>query len=157
MASIARSNPSCLSEEEQRILGWLKFSPGAQPGRRDEMLPSSAAVRARRRRPEPVPQPRPGTIAAVICEVEHYGPESSAQLAWRWAQHLFVPSEVRAWLASGLRSDDLDLIVELRSLGIPPEAVNWVIRGETMLDRIRFRRYAAQDVARTLRHAGLLP
>lgn len=148
---------SYLSEEEQRILGWLKLSPDAQSRRRDETLPSSALVRSKRRQPKPVPQPRPGTIAAVICEVEHYGPESGAQQAWRWAQHLFTPSEVRAWLTSGLRSDDLDLIVELRSLGIPPEAMSWAVRGESMLDRIRLRGYTAQHIARTLRHAGLLP
>ena len=146
-----------LSEEEQRILGWLKLNPDAQSRRPDETLSSSAPVRARRRPPKPAPPPRPGTIAAVICECEHYSPESSAQLAWRWAQHLFTPSEVRTWLTNGLRSDDLDLIVELRSLGIPPEAMNWAVRGESMLDRIRVHGYTAQHVARTLRHAGLLP
>lgn len=147
---------SYLSEEEQRILGWLKLSPDAQSRRRDETPPSSVPVRPRRRQLKPVPEPRPGTIAAVISEVEHHGPESSAQQAWRWAQHLFTPSEVRAWLTSGLRSDDLDLIVELRSLDIPPEAMNWAVRGESMLDRIRLRSYTAQHIARTLRHAGLL-
>lgn len=144
---------SYLSEEEQRILSWL--IPDAQPKRRRETL-SPAAGRAGSRPPRPAP-PRPGTIAAVICEVEHYGPESSAQQAWRWAQHLFAPSEVRAWLASGLRSRDLDLVVEFRSLGIPPEAMSWIIRGECILDRIRLRGYTAQHVARTLRHEGLLP
>ena len=146
-----------LSEEEQRILGWFKLNPDLQSRRRDETLPSQAPVRAKRRRPKPAPQPRPGTIAAVICEVEHHGPEFSEQQAWRWAQRLFTPSQVRAWLTSGLRTDDLDLIVELRSLGIPPEAVNWAVRGESMLDRIRVRGYTAQHIARTLRHAGMLP
>ena len=146
-----------LSEEEQRILGWLKLNPDRPPRRQDETLPSQEPVRARRRRPKPAPQPRPGTIAAVICEVEHHGPEFSEQQAWRWAQHLFTPSEVRAWLTSGLRTDDLDLIVELRSLGIPPEAMTWTVRGESMLDRIRLRGYTAQHIVRTLRHAGLHP
>ena len=146
-----------LSEEEQRILGWLKLNPDAPSRRRDRTLSSPAPVRVRHHRPKPAPQARPGTIAAVICEVEHYGPEFSAQRAWRWAQHLFTPSEVRAWLTNGLRSDDLDLIVELRSLGIPPEAMSWAVRGESMLDRIRLHGYTAQHVARTLRHAGLLP
>lgn len=146
-----------LSEEERRILGWLKLNPDLQSRPRDETLPSQAPVRARRRRPKPAPQPRPGTIAAVICEVEHHGPEFSEQQAWRWAQHLFTPSEVRAWLTSGLRTDDINLIVEFRSLGIPPEAMNWAVRGESMLDRIRVRGYTAQHIARTLRHAGLLP
>src|SRR5712691_10684834 len=108
---------SYLSPEEQRILDWLKLKPDAQSRRRDETL-SSAPVRAGRRPRKPPAQPPPGTIAAVICEIEHYGPEFSAQQAWRWAQHLFTPSDVRAWLVSGLRSDDLDIIVELRSLGI---------------------------------------
>jgi hypothetical protein len=147
---------SYLSEEELRLLGWLKLNPDARSRQGDQTLSSSALVRARRRPPKPAPQPRPGTIAAVICEVEHYGPEFSAQQAWRWAQHLFTPSDVRAWLTNGLRCDDLDLIVELRSLGIPPEAMNWAVRGETMLDRIRLRGYTAQHVGRTLRHAGLL-
>lgn len=145
-----------LSEEERRILGWLKLNPDLQSRRRDETRTSQAPVRARRRRPKPVSQPRPGTIAAVICEVGHDGPEFSEQQAWR-SQHLYTPSEVRAWLTSGLRTDDLDLIVELRSLGIPPEAMNWAVRGESMLDRIRVRGYTAQHIARTLRHASLLP
>ena len=124
----------------------------------DGVQPSSSApIRATHRRQKPPSQPRPGTIAAVINEVEHYGPEFSAQQAWRWAQHLFTPSEVRAWLTNGLRSDDLDLIVELRSLVIPPEAMSWAVRGESMLDRIRLHGYTAQHVARTLRNVGLLP
>jgi hypothetical protein len=58
-----------LSEEEQRLLSWLKLNPDAQSRRRDKTLSSSAPVRAMHRRPKPAPQPRPGTIAAVICEV----------------------------------------------------------------------------------------
>lgn len=71
--------------------------------------------------------------------------------------HMFLPADVKAWLTNGLSSNDLELIVELRSLAIPPEAMSWSIRGETMLDRIRLRGYTAQHVARTLRQAGLLP
>jgi hypothetical protein len=145
-----------LSDEQQRLLGWLQFNPEAQRRRQAEML-SSVPVRPRRRRPKPPPPPRPGTIAAVIWEIEHLGPEFSAQRVRRWAEHLFTPAQVRAWLTNGLRSDDLDLIVELRSLGIPPEAMSWGIRGESVLDRIRLRGYTAQHVARTLQQAGLLP
>jgi hypothetical protein len=146
-----------LSEEEQRLLGWLRFNPDTERRRSAEALPSLGPIRPRRRRPKPAPPPRPGTIAAVICEIEHYGPESAARHAEHWARHMFLPADVKAWLINGLSSNDLDLIVELRSLGIPPEAMSWGIRGETMLERIRLRGYTAQHVARTLRHAGLLP
>jgi hypothetical protein len=146
-----------LSEEEQRLLGWLRFNPDAQRRRSAEAPPPFDPNRPRRRRPKPPPPPRPGTIAAVICEIEHYGPEFAAQHAERWARHMFTPADVKAWLTNGLRSNDLELIVELRSLGIPPEAMGWVIRGETMLDRTQLRGYTAQHVARTLRQAGLLP
>ena len=89
--------------------------------------------------------------------MEHSTPEFAAEQAQRWARHLFTPADVRAWLANGLRTNDLDLIVEFRSRGIPPEAMSWSIRGETMLDRIRLRGYTAQHVMRTLWKAGLLP
>lgn len=146
-----------LSEEQQRLLNWLQFNPDAKGGRQAEMLSPLPVGRPRRRRPKPLPPPRPGTIAAVLCEIEHFGPEFAREEAQRWARHLFTSAEVRAWLTSGLRSKDLDLIVELRSLGIPPEGISWVIRGESMLDRVRLRGYTAQHVLRTLRNEGLLP
>jgi hypothetical protein len=64
---------------------------------------------------------------------------------------------VEAWLTAGLTTDDLELIVELRSLGVPPEAMTWVLRRETMLDRIRLRGYSAREIARMLQREGLLP
>jgi hypothetical protein len=63
---------------------------------------------------------------------------------------------VEAWLNAGLRTGDLELAVDLRSLGVPPEAMGWVIRRETVLDRIRLRSYSARNIADMLRREQLL-
>jgi hypothetical protein len=74
----------------------------------------------------------------------------------RWARTWFTPEQVRAWFQAGLRTSDLQLVVDLHAHGVPPEAMGWVVRKETMLERIRQRGYTAEDVARTLRQEGLL-
>lgn len=64
---------------------------------------------------------------------------------------------MEAWLIAGLHTDDLELVVDLRSLGVPPEAISFVVRKETILDRIRLRACSARGIARTLQREGLLP
>lgn len=145
-----------LSEEEQRLLLSLRFSGRA--GRAARPKPSGTREwGAPARRSPRSTEPAPGSFAAVISEFEQCGPETAKQFAMRWAREMFTPGQVRAWLQAGLQTNDLELVVELRSLGVPPKAMGWVVRKETMLERIRQRGYTAQAVARTLRQEGLLP
>ena len=150
-----------LSEDQQRLLAWLKDSPASMRRRQEQLTrslhTSREPYRGRRTRPAQLPAPKPGSIAAIIADVERCGPELSSRRAIRWAQQLFAPAQVAAWLGSGLRTDDLELIVDLRSFGVPPEALGWVVRKETMLDRIRLRNCSARDIVRILRREGLLP
>jgi hypothetical protein len=145
-----------LSEGEQRLLAEFQRaaaqrSPGAH------RLPPRQGGHPRSPRPRRSPGLRPGSIAAVISEIEGCGQEPSIERAMRWGSELFTPNDVRAWLRNGLTTDDLPQIVELRALGVPPEAMTWQVNKETILDRIRIRRYSAQTVALTLQRAGLLP
>jgi hypothetical protein len=103
-----------------------------------------------------VPIPKPGTIAAVIYDIEGCGAQISEERAVLWAQEFFAPDRVKAWLETGLRTGDLGLIIDFRKLGVPPEAMGWEVRGESILDRIRIHHYSAHNVARTLQNAGLL-
>ena len=80
----------------------------------------------------------------------------AAERAMFWAQELSAPSEVEAWLDAGLQTAGLGLIIDCRTLGVPPEAMGWSVRGEMMLERIRIGQYPARAIARTLRNAGLL-
>jgi hypothetical protein len=73
-----------------------------------------------------------------------------------WAQELIEPNEVRTWEQAGLNTYDLPRIIDFRQLGVPPEAMGWKVRGETMLEKIRTHRYSPQAVTQTLRTAGLL-
>lgn len=142
-------------QDDESLLYWLKFNPTAIQ-RRQEQLRVPGPRRANpQRSPEP-PAPKPGSIAAIINKIERCGPHSSQERATRWARQLFTPSEVEAWLNSGLRTDDLDLAVDLRSLGVPPQAMDWVVRKETMLDRIRLRNYSARAIADMLRREHLI-
>lgn len=93
----------------------------------------------------------------MINDIEQCGPKLSRQRAARWARQLFTPRQVEAWLSAGLGTDDLELAVELRSLGVPPGALTWVVRKETIVDRIRLRGCSAREVARILQREGLLP
>lgn len=151
---------SYLPDDEQHIPDWLR--PRPSPRSRDAQS-RRGIVRWRRPGSHQAPwsrqpaAPTPGSIAAVLNDIEQCGPELSRLRAGRWGRQLFTPQDVRAWLAVGLKSDDLDLVVELRSLGVPPEAMAWVVRKETVLDRIRVRHYSARDIARLLRREGLLP
>jgi hypothetical protein len=149
-----------LSEDEQNLLFWLRHNPAA-PRWRDEQLRRGIAGWGRAdgrrpRRPVRPSAPPPGSIAAIINDIERCGPELSRHRAAIWGRHLFTAREVEAWLTAGLGTDDLELIVELRSLGVPPEAMTWVIRKETMLDRIRLRTCSAREIARILQREGLL-
>jgi hypothetical protein len=137
------------------LLYWLKFNPAANQRRQDQPRIPRPRGANRRRFPEP-PAPTPGSIAAVINQIERCGPSLSQERATRWAKQLFTPYEVEAWLSAGLRTDDLELVVELRSLGIPPKAMDWVVRKETVLDRIRLRNYSARAIAGMLRREHLL-
>lgn len=149
---------SWLSEAEQRLLAQFQ-----------QDLPTS--VRPRRRqgqgrykqfdyRPGPqaprLPSPRPGTLAAIINDIERCGSTPAAERAMLWAKEFFTPSEVRAWLAAGLRTSDLGLVIDFRKLGIQPEAMTWEVRGGTMLDRIRHDKYSAYEIELVLRNAGLM-
>lgn len=103
-----------------------------------------------------LPNPKPGTIAAVIDNVEHCGPILTAERAMLWAHELFAPNEVKAWLDAGLQTADLGLIIDFRTLSVPPEAMGWSVRGEAVLERIRIGQHSAQAIARTLRKPGFL-
>jgi len=143
------------SANDENLRRWLMFSPAAV-NRRQEQLRVPRPRRANRRRPPEPPAPKPGSIAAIINKVERCGPQISQERAPRWARHLFTAKEVEAWLNAGLRTGDLELAVDLRSLGVPPEAMGWVIRRETVLDRIRLRSYSARNIADMLRREQLL-
>ena len=78
----------------------------------------------------------------------------AAERAMVCGKELFAPNDVRAWLQNGLRTADLALVADFRTLGVPPEAMGWKVGDGTMLDRIRIRHYSAYVVARTLRNAG---
>lgn len=146
-----------LSDGEQSLLDWFIFNPTAMR-RREQQHQRSVGWSAPRRRLRQAPESRPpaGSIAAVINNIEGCGPYASRVRAVRWARLYCTPKEVEAWLKSGLKTDDLDLIAELRSLGVPPEAMQWTVRKETMLDRIRLRNCSAAEVAGILRREGLL-
>jgi hypothetical protein len=103
-----------------------------------------------------LPDPKPGSIAAAINEFEHCGPQLSAERAELWAQEFFAPDQVRAWLAAGLRTADLGMVIDFRTHSVPPEAMTWSINKESILDRIRIHGYSSQAVVRTLRKAGML-
>lgn len=75
----------------------------------------------------------------------------------KWARAMVPPEQVRAWLRAGLQTSDLDLIVELRALGVPPELMGLTVRRQSMLDRIRHHGYTPGQIARTLQLEGLLP
>jgi hypothetical protein len=145
-----------LSEGEQRLL--LSF--------RRDLATTHAQARSHRerswdryerpRRPTQVSSPKPGSYAAIISEIEQCGTELSKQRAMEWACAMFTPEQMRAWLRAGLRTNDLDLIVELRTLGVLPELVGLTVRRESMLDRIRHHGYTPAQIARTLQIEGLL-
>lgn len=149
-----------ISEDERRLLEWLKSKPVS--GNREDktyLTAERGSGRYRGKRPRSVrlPGPKPGSIAAVIAELERCGPELSSRRAVRWARQFFSATEVTAWLNAGLTTDDLELIIELRSRGVPAEALQWTVRKESMLDRIRLRGYSAQEIIGILRREGLLP
>lgn len=145
-----------LSEGERRLLATWKLDHPVQRKRAMDQLPYTPNRRTRPRIPR-VPEPKPGTIAAVINEVEQCGPSLSSERAARWAAAFFTPDQVRAWLEVGLRTADLDLIINLREVGVPAEAITWRVNKETILDRIRIRGYSAHEVTQTLQKAGMLP
>lgn len=145
-----------LSEGELRLLAKFQFDQAAQRRQRADRLPYDQRRSRRPPRVLRVPAPKPGTIAAVIYEIEQCGAQTSEDRAILWAREFFEPNQVRAWLEAGLRTADLGLIIDFRTLGVPPEAMSWAIRGESVLDRIRIRQYSAHDVTRTLQNAGLL-
>jgi len=154
--------PGYLPDDEQPAPDWLRPKPAPLTLWREGHLRRSVARwpgASGRKSPRPAQTaaPAPGSIAAVISELEQCGPELSRQRAGLWGRHLFTSQDVRAWLTAGLHSGDLDLVVELRSLAVPPEAMAWVVRKETVLDRIRLRNYRARDIARMLQREGLLP
>lgn len=143
------------SANDENLRQWLMFSPAAINRRQEELRVPRPRGANRRRPPEP-PAPKPGSMAAIINNVERCGPRISQERAACWARHLFTPNEVEAWLNAGLRTGDLELVVNLKSLGVPPEAMDWVIRKETVLDRIRLRSYSARRIADMLRREQLL-
>ena len=145
-----------LSEGEQRLL--LSF--------RHDLVTGHAQTRGygqrswgRHERPRRSSQlsPKPGSYSAIISEIEQCGPELSRERAMKWARAMFPPEQVRAWLRAGLQTSDLDLIVELRALGVAPEMMGLTVRRQSMLDRIRSHGYTAGQVARTLQLERLLP
>lgn len=145
-----------LTEGQKQLLFTMK-ADHAQRRRQEQQSPyGQRPPRPRPPRRSRVPDPKPGTIAAVIFEITHCSPEWAAEKAMFWAQEMFEPNDVRAWMEAGLRTDDLGLIIDFRKAGVPPEAMGWKLRTETMLDRIRTHGYSAQDIMRTLRTAGLL-
>jgi hypothetical protein len=146
-----------LSEEEQRLL--LAFRLNSATGRAGARgrIRGFREHGARARRHGQPSTPVPGSYAAIISEFEQCGPEVGRQRAMQWARAMFTPDQVRAWLRAGLRTSDLELVTELRDLGIRPEAMGLTVRKETMLDRVRYHGYTAGQVARTLRAEGLLP
>jgi len=147
-----------LSEGERRLLASFQRDLPApvRRTRRTGQLPSTRTGFRRTPHMPRLPDPKPGTIAAIINEIEHCGPMLAAERAMLWGNELFTPSEIRAWLENGLRTDDLGLIIDFRAAGVPPEAMTWSARGETMLDRIRIHGYSAHAVVRTLQNTGLL-
>jgi hypothetical protein len=149
---------SNLSDDDLSVYFWLKANPDRR--RRGELRRNFAGP-VRHRQPGARQQQeaalRPGSTAAVISAIERCGTELSRERAARWARQLFTPAEVQAWLSAGLSTEDLELAIELRSVGVPPEALNWVVRKESMLDRIRLRSCPPSEVAQILRREGLLP
>jgi hypothetical protein len=145
-----------LSEEEQRLL--LSFRLDSATGRVNARgrIRSTREYGARARRPGQPPAPVPGSYAAIISEFEQCGPQISRQRAMQWARAIFTPDQVRAWMRAGLRTSDLELVTELRDLGVRPEAMGLTVRKLTMLDRVRYHGYTAGQVARTLRAEGPL-
>jgi hypothetical protein len=143
-----------LTEGQKQLLFNMK-ADHAQRRREEQHSPYGQRPPRPPRRPR-VPDPKPGTIAAVIFEITHCSPEWAAERAMFWAQEMFEPNDVRAWMEAGLGTDDLGLISDFRKAGVPPESMGWKIRNETILDRIRTHGYSSYDVMRTLRTAGLL-
>lgn len=148
------SSPSILLK--RRPSEKLLYRPNTRPRRRaSDLLPYDPNRPPPPKMPRMAP-PKLGTIAAVVSEFEHCGPGASADRATAWAKEFLAPDQVRAWLAVGLRTDDLGMIIDFRTRGVPPEAITWSINKETILDRIRIRGYSSQAVVRTLRKAGML-
>jgi hypothetical protein len=144
-----------LSSGEQRLLA--KFQADVvQQRQQAQQLPYGQRPRRRGPRMPRLPEPKSGSIAAIISGIEHCGPMTAAESAMLWAKELFASSEVRAWLEAGMKTADLGLIVDFRESGVPPEAMGWKVRGETILDRIRVHHYSALAVVKTLQTAGLL-
>ena len=143
------------------MLFWFRHNPAA-PRWRDERFRRGIAGWGgpggrKPRRPAQAPAPPLGSVAAIINDIGRCEPKLSRHRANQWARHFFTAREVEAWLTAGLRTEDLELVFDLRSLGIPPEAMSFVVRKETILDRIRLRACSARGIARMLQREGLLP
>lgn len=87
-----------LSEGERRLLvSFQRELPAPVRRMRRPAQPSSTRSGFRRAPHMPrLPDPKPGTIAAIIDEIEHCGPMLAAERAMLWGKELFPPSEVRA-------------------------------------------------------------
>jgi hypothetical protein len=145
-----------LSEEEQRLL--LSFRRDFAAGRAQTRAYGNRSWgrHDRLRRSTQLSSPKVGSYAAIISEIEQCGPELSKERAMKWARSMFPPEQVSAWLRAGLQTSDLDLIVELRALGVLPELIGLIVRRQSMVDRIRHHGYTAGQIARTLQLEGLL-
>ncbi len=100
----------------------------------------------------------PDSLAAVFLDELQCDAAAAHRLAGLWARQLMMePSEVRAWLRAGLQAHEGHVVDELRQYGgVTPQLMRTMLRGETMVDRMRDRAYTPYQIAQTLEAAGLM-
>jgi hypothetical protein len=151
-----------LTPDDRRLLAYLTNGDASeQRAEQDEgrhrTLPPRPRPRPDKKSRSPA-RPRPDSLAGRLLAAEpSLGAELASRLAARWAEALLItPGELSAWLAAGIKYNEIALVLDLRAEGVPPEALGWIVRRASMLDRIRHRRYSAAQVAETLRNEGRL-
>ena len=114
--------------------------------------------RPRQPRPRVSSEPLTGTAAATVKRWPCISPEYARHIAAEWTgRHWFTETEAAAWWRAGrLGADDAELAAVLRDLGIRPEHLSMMIRGETIRYRLLDGNVPPEHVARLLRNEGYL-